>query len=88
MLTILLVLIAVVVIWRLIQGVVRLLLLLAFAAFIAFFLLQPAAVPLALRAQTAIHAVLIRGVSAAHVVVPEWQRLWFTITREIPQLHL
>ena len=88
MLTLLIALVALLVIWRLIQGMVRLVLLLALASFIVFFLLQPAAAPMAMRAQTAAHEVLIRGVSASHVVVPEWQRLWTFLLRVVPRLHL
>lgn len=89
MLTLLVALIAIVVIWRLIQGAVRLVLMLALAAFVVFFLVQPAAAPVALRAQTAAHEVFIRGVSASRVVVPEWQRLWATLSHDfLPRLHL
>ncbi len=72
---IVLVVIALRIVWRLVGGLIRPLLVASVIAFAVFYFAQPAAVPPALRAQAAAHHVIAHGQTLAHRLMPRWRAL-------------
>ena len=63
------------IVWRLVGGLMRLLLVAAVIAFAVFYFAQPATVPPALRAHVAAHHVIAHGQTLAHHLMPRWRAL-------------
>ncbi len=64
------------IVWRLVGGLIRLLLVAAVVASAVFYFAQPAAVPPSLKAHVAVHHVIAHEQTLAHHLMPRWRALF------------
>ncbi|MCY0881809.1 MAG: hypothetical protein OWS74_07420 [Firmicutes bacterium] len=85
MLHLLLLIVGILIVWALVKGLLKWVIIAALSTFTFFFLSQPTHVSAATKAQIAMHQVLKKGQSlsmtVAHspIVITNWQRILYTV---------